>query len=44
MYCKIDFNLVYKNCSQNLNKLKIPSNLIKDTSHSFFKINNLSLM
>ena len=37
---KIDFNLVYKNCSQNLNKLKIQSNLIKDTSHSFFKINN----
>jgi hypothetical protein len=36
----INFDLVFKNCSENLNKLKIQSNLIKDTSHNFFKNNN----
>ena len=35
----INFDLVYKNCSENLNKLKIPYKLIKDTSHNFFKNN-----
>ncbi len=36
----INFDLVYKNCSENLNKLKIPHKLIKDTSHNFFKHND----
>ena len=36
----INFDLVYENCSVNLNKLKIPHKLIKDTSHNFFKNNN----
>jgi hypothetical protein len=36
----INFDLVFKNCSQNLKKLKIQNNLIKNTSHNFFKNNN----
>ena len=36
----INFDIVYKNCSENLNKLKIPYNLVKGTSHSFFLNNN----
>ena len=36
----INFDLVYKNCSENLNRLNAPYNLIKDTSHSFFQNNN----
>ena len=35
-----NFDLVYKNCSENLKKLNTPYNLIKDTSHNFFKKNN----
>ena len=38
--CKIDFDIVYKNCSENLDELKIPNNLVKDTSHNFFINNN----
>ena len=34
-----DFDLVYKNCSENLKKLNKPHNLIQDTSHNFFKKN-----
>lgn len=36
----IDFNLVYKNCSTNLNKFNVKSNLIKDKSDNFFSKNN----
>jgi len=36
----INFDLVYKNCSENLKKLNIPNNLIKDTSDNFFQKNN----
>ena len=36
----INFDLVYKNCSENLEKLNKPYNLIKDTSHNFFQKNN----
>ena len=36
----INFDLVYKNCSENLKKLNKPYNLIKDTSHNFFQKNN----
>lgn len=36
----INFDIVYKNCAENLNKLKIPYKLIKDTSHNFFRNNN----
>lgn len=36
----INFDLVYKNCLENLKKLKTPYNLIKDTSHNFFQKNN----
>ena len=32
----INFDFVYKNCSENLNRLNKPYNLIKDTSHNFF--------
>ena len=39
-FLNINFDLVYKNCSENLNKLKTPYKLIKDTSHNFFKSNN----
>jgi hypothetical protein len=35
-----DFDLVYKNCSENLKKLNKAYNLIKDTSHNFFQKNN----
>ena len=35
----VDFNLVYKNCSQNLEKVNILTNLVKDTSDNFF-LNN----
>ena len=36
----INFDLVYKNCSENLKKLNKPYNLIKDTSHNFFQKND----
>ena len=36
----INFDLVYKNCTENLKKLSTSYNLIKDTSHNFFKKNN----
>jgi hypothetical protein len=36
----INFDLVYKNCSENLKKLNKSYNLIKDTSHNFFQRNN----
>jgi len=36
----INYDLVYKNCSENLKKLNTPYSLIKDTSHNFFKKNN----
>ena len=36
----VNFDLVYKNCLENLNKLNTPFNLIKDTSHTFFQNNN----
>ena len=36
----INFDLVYKNCSENLNRLNKSYKLIKDTSHNFFKNNN----
>jgi len=36
----INFDLVYKNCSKNLKKLNISYNLIKDSSHNFFQIND----
>jgi hypothetical protein len=36
----INFDLVYKNCSENLKKLNKAYNLIKDTSHNFFQKNN----
>ena len=36
----INFDLVHKNCLQNLNKLNKSCNLIKNTSHNFFKNNN----
>lgn len=36
----INFDLVYKNCLENLKKLNISYNLIKDTSHNFFQNNN----
>lgn len=36
----IDFDLVYKNCIENLSNLRIPHNLIKDKSENFFKNNN----
>ena len=39
----INFDLVYKNCSENLKKLNKSYNLIKDTSHNFFQRNNKTL-
>jgi len=36
----INFDLVYNNCSKNLKKLNISYNLIKNSSHNFFKIND----
>ena len=36
----INFDIVYKNCSENLNRLNKSYNLIKDTSHNFFQNNN----
>ena len=36
----INFDLVYKNCSKNLKKLNISYNLIKNSSHNFFQIND----
>jgi len=35
----VNFDLVFKNCTVNLNKLNIPYNLVKASSHSFFKNN-----
>ena len=37
---KINFDIVYKNCSENLSQLNKSYNLIKDTSHNFFQNNN----
>ncbi len=36
----INFDLVYKNCSDNLDKLNKSHNLFKNTSHNFFLNNN----
>lgn len=36
----INYDLVYKNCLENLNRLNKPYNLIKNTSHNFFQNNN----
>ena len=36
----INFDIVYKNFSENLKKLNKSYNLIQDTSHNFFKKNN----
>ena len=36
----VNFDLVYKNCLENLKKSNTPFNLIKDTSHNFFQNNN----
>ena len=36
----INFGLVYKNCRENLKKLTVPHNLIKETSHNFFQNNS----